>query len=407
MRNLWSILVPTLVSGAIFFYCLLPLLLPASSFAQIRIKAVGDIMMGSVTPDKILPPDSGKAFAANIGSYLTDADITFGNLEGVFISKDLKPVKCSEASRKAGRCYEFGMPAYLSKNLKELSFNILSLDNNHVSDYGDRGYQYTQKLLDSLAINYAPKKKHTWLKIHEKKIAIVAFGTSSSSYHVANVGEAQKVVSALKDSFDIVLVSFHGGAEGAKAQHIKDTVEYYYGENRGNLIQFAHAVIDSGADLIIGHGPHVLRAMELYKNKLIAYSLGNFLTYGNIKVSGINGITVILDVELDTATGNFLRGKLIPVVQAGRGIPIFDKLNKGIQKIRELSTTDFPDNDLVIDQQGNLHNKAVPLVKSEEEKPLVEKDTIESIIVIKAEEDIKRSKQKRKRKKKRKEKKEK
>ncbi|RKY98759.1 MAG: hypothetical protein DRQ13_03190, partial [Ignavibacteriae bacterium] len=82
------------------------LFLNPAGFSQIRIKAVGDIMLGSVTPKTILPPDNGNEFVSSIRKYLTEADIVFGNLEGALIKDGMQPVKCSEKSREAERCYE-------------------------------------------------------------------------------------------------------------------------------------------------------------------------------------------------------------------------------------------------------------------------------------------------------------
>ena len=97
---------------------------------------------------------------------------------------------------------------------------------------------------------------------------------------------------ALDTTHDIVIVSFHGGAEGSKALHVPYGQETFYGENRGHLREFTHTVIDAGADLVWGHGPHVLRGMEVYKDRLIAYSLGNFATYGRFNTRGQQGLGV-------------------------------------------------------------------------------------------------------------------
>ena len=162
-------------------------------------------------------------------------------------------------------------------------------------------------------------------------------------------------ISGLDKKYDLIIVSFHGGAEGKNAQHVLDSTETFLGENRGNVFAFAHTVIDAGADLVIGHGPHVLRAVEIYKQKLIAYSLGNFLTYGNINTGGISGIAVILDVEIDSTNGNFVRGKLLPVKQVGYGIPEYDINNEGINLIRSLTENDFPGTKLLITPDGKIY----------------------------------------------------
>jgi poly-gamma-glutamate capsule biosynthesis protein CapA/YwtB (metallophosphatase superfamily) len=131
----------TLYTIIIFFYII------QSATAQIKVNAVGDVMLGSVTPKTVLPPNNGDEFVKSIGSFLDDADVVFGNLEGSLITDELKPQKCREESRKAGRCYEFGMPETLAVSLKNLGFNVLSMDNNHSEDYGFEGYEFTKQKL--------------------------------------------------------------------------------------------------------------------------------------------------------------------------------------------------------------------------------------------------------------------
>ena len=137
------------------------------------------------------------------------------------------------------------------------------------------------------------------------------------------------------------IVSFHGGAEGTNATHVKTGAERYLGENRGDLKVFAHGVIDAGADLVLGHGPHVVRAMELYQDHLIAYSLGNFATYGRFDLSGALGYAVMLEVWLGE-DGRFLSGRLIPTKQEGKGVPMPDETGRGASLVRRLTLEDFP-----------------------------------------------------------------
>ncbi len=335
--------------------------------AYITVKAVGDIMLGSITPRTILPSYDGKDFM-HLRKYLQGADVVFGNLEGVFIDPSKhKPSKCSETSRKLGRCYEFGMPYQLAGILKKLGFNVLSLDNNHVGDYGRSAYEFTMKLLDSLGIKYAPRRGVAEMELGNLKLAVVSFGFSGNSYHISNLDEAYRIVKHLDTLYDIVIVSFHGGAEGSRALHVRDTTETFYGENRGNVYRFARTVVDAGADLVIGHGPHVLRALEIYKGKLIAYSLGNFIVYGNISTRGYNGITAILEVSLDSS-GRFLGGKLIPF-RIVSGIPRYDEKAKAIELVRKLMHEDFPNNPLRLERDGSLYFEHEGESKGNSEKP--------------------------------------
>ena len=324
------------------------------SAQTLRIKAVGDIMLGSVTPRPILPEGNGEIFARNIATYLDSADVTFGNLEGVFITDGVDPQKCSEASRKAGRCYEFGMPDKLAPALAAMHFSIMSMDNNHNSDYGNAGVAHTKKVLDEQGIAYAAKKAPVILEVKGKKVGIAAFGHSSISYRVSDLATAKKVITDLNAKCDLVIVSFHGGAEGLDAQHVKDETETYYGENRGNLVQFSRTVIDAGADLVIGHGPHVLRGIDVYKDRLVIYSLGNFLTHGNVNIRDVRGNSAIMDIEIDLETGALVEGTIIPTKQIRPGIAVYDNSNKAVELIRNLSSDDFPESTLSISADGKI-----------------------------------------------------
>jgi hypothetical protein len=345
----------------IYFFIVL-LFLNQTGFSQIRIKAVGDIMLGSVTPRTILPPDGGNEFVRSIGNYLTKADIVFGNLEGAIIKDGMQPVKCSEKSRKAGRCYEFGMPEVLSASLKGMGFNVLSMDNNHSEDYGADGYLFTQQKLNELGIKFAPKTGFAEFILEGKKIVVAAFGYSGTSHSITDLENTRIVIKELDEHYDIIIVSFHGGAEGEDWLNIKNETEFFLGENRGNVIAFARTAIDAGTDMVIGHGPHVLRAIEIYKNKLIAYSLGNFLTYGNMNINGVTGISVILDVDIDINTGDFLRGKLIATEQTDFGIPVVDETGVGFKLVRSLTYENFPEHDEIIftDSGGIYNNRIIP-----------------------------------------------
>jgi len=329
--------------------------------AQIKITAVGDIMLGSVTPKEILPSENGNEFVQSATHFLDGADIVFGNLEGSFITDEMEPKKCSEASRKRATCYEFGMPDYLAVSLKELGFNVMNQDNNHSEDYGFEGYLFTQEKLEELNIKFIPKKGLAEFNVNNVQIALAAFGYSGNSHNISDLENAKNVINNLDDKYDIIIVSFHGGAEGRNALHINDRTETYLGENRGNVIAFAHTVIDAGADMVIGHGPHVLRAMEVYKNKLIAYSLGNFLTYGNMKISGINGVNVILQAELENSTGDFIRGRVTSMQQVGNGIPSLDETQEGFHLIKNLTSEDIPKSHLLFVDSDRIYNSEITI----------------------------------------------
>lgn len=321
---------------------------------QIRVKAVGDIMLGSYTPKKVLPPSDGKIFIDSIGQYLAGADILFGNLEGVFIKEGMKARPCSETAIKNNWCYRFGMPAKLAGTLKTLGFSAVSQDNNHNNDFLEEGRRFSAKVLVENGVTPLEKKTPKFFIVKNRKIVIIPFGTSGDSFQIYDLNEVKSVVEKFRNQSDIIIVTFHGGAEGYGAWRTPDNIEWYAGENRGNSRKFAYTAIDAGADLVVGHGPHVLRGMEIYNHKLIAYSLGNFLTYGNVSIQGQSGITCILEVLLDEDTGDFKGGRIIPARQRAPGYPVFDHSSEAIKHIKKINDLDFPKTAPKVGESGEI-----------------------------------------------------
>jgi poly-gamma-glutamate capsule biosynthesis protein CapA/YwtB (metallophosphatase superfamily) len=310
---------------------------PAPSNSIITISAVGDIMMGSTYPSPIIPPNDGLDLFSLVEAELINSDIAIGNLEGPLC--DSGKIKKDTSDK---RNYAFITPTCYVKNLVDAGFDVINLANNHSFDFGRDGAKSTRRVLDSVGIKFTGLIGDiAELKIKGKRIVVVGFSPHYGTYYLLNIPKAQRIIAKLKRKADIVIVTFHGGSEGINNLHTKDTFEYQYNDPRGNVVQFSHAVIDSGADLVFGHGPHVPRALEVYKDKLIAYSLGNFCTYGRFWVKGKNGLSLILKVNLD-ALGNFVDGKIIPLYQEAPGIPKPDSTGRSITLIRDLSQCDFP-----------------------------------------------------------------
>ncbi len=332
------------------FFCL-----NASAADYITITAVGDIMMGTTHPADILPPEDGQGIFDNTKNYFINADIVFGNLEGPLLDGG-KIGKCGEKRKPNSQCFEFKTPVRYTKYLKEAGFNVMSVANNHVFDFGTEGMKSTIDALNSYDIKAAGGERVAYFHIKGRKIAVVGFSYFKSfiSHSIKDIEGAKNIISRLKKDNDIVIVSFHGGAEGRSALNISDKDEIFLSENRGNVIRFSRAVIDAGADMVIGHGPHVLRAMEVYKNKLIAYSLGNFLTYGVFNIKGYNGVSAILKADIEIKNGNFVKGKLIPVKLLNRGIPEIDREREAIKLVNRLTQEDIGTQNLKISEDGDL-----------------------------------------------------
>lgn len=319
---------------------------------SIRLRAVGDMMLGTTFPEGYLPPDDGAKLLDDVKDWLADADLTFANFEGPLCDTDEPSDKCRGS--KPGSCYAFKSPTRYAKYVVEAGIDVGSTANNHNGDFGEACRRSTEKTLDAAGIKWsgAPGTIAS-LERNGLKIGFVAFHTSNATNDVNDLATAVKLVKVAKAQHDLVIVSFHGGAEGAKATHVPHGKELFYGENRGDLRRFTHGVIDAGADLVIGHGPHVLRGMEIYKGHLVAYSLGNFATYGRFNLSGPTAVGCVLEVVLG-GDGKFVSGKILPTKQIGEGVPVKDPDGTAIRYVRMLSEEDFPKTGVLVDAEGNI-----------------------------------------------------
>lgn len=316
---------------------------PISLGDSLTIMAVGDIMFGSNFPDNSdMPPQNGNYLLQPYKKLLEGGDVVFGNVEGVFMDKGGIP------KGSGSQVYCFRQPVSMAKYFKEYGFNLLSVANNHAADFGWEGIRSTDSVLTNLGIAFAGSLQNPTaiIKVKGVTIGLAAFAPHRGCVDMNDYDKATMIVRKLKDSCDIVVVSFHGGGEGVSFQHVPRKTEIFYNQNRGNVYEFAHRMIDAGADVILGHGPHVVRAMELYRNKIIAYSLGNFCTYGKFNLKGSNANAPLLKLAIGK-NGDFLSGQIISGKQYGEGGPIPDEKEKSaFIQIKYLTQTDFPETKL-------------------------------------------------------------
>lgn len=325
---------------------------PLPEGRTVRLRLVGDIMIGTTSPHPTdhLPPDDGATYFAKVTPLLRDADLTFGNLEGPMCDTTDRADKC----KGDAPCYAFRQPTRYAPLLREAGFDLLSIANNHMMDFGEICRAQTIQALDGVGIRWSgPPGSIATVMAGETKVAMIAFHTARHSNYVNDHDNARALVRLARQDHDLVIVSFHGGAEGSKATRVPDRMETFYGEQRGHLRKFARAVIEAGAHLVVGHGPHVLRGMEVIDGHLAAYSLGNFATYARFNLSGALGITAVLEVELDHQ-GKLIRGQILPVRQVGSGIPEPDPDQRAIGALRELTELDFPTTGPVIGKDGTF-----------------------------------------------------
>lgn len=316
----------------------------------ITLIGVGDMMMGSNYPDNSgLPANDGQFLLKEVEDVLKNADVTMGNLEGVLLDEGGTPKTC----RDPKVCYVFRSPERYVQNLVNAGFDVMSLANNHAGDFGEVGRKSSMKALDAAGIQHAgqlPKKSIVFEK-EGIKYGFAAFAPNSGCVSLTDITSAKEIVAHLDSISDIVIVSFHGGAEGAPYQHVPRKSELFHGENRGDVYLFAHTLIDAGADIIFGHGPHVTRAVEVYKDRFITYSMGNFCTYGGINVSGVSGLAPIIKVYTDSK-GIFFKAQITPTYQTNRSPVRIDSQKQVIKRIQELTKQDFPEVKMTIDDNG-------------------------------------------------------
>lgn len=322
----------------------------------ISIIGVGDMMLGTNYPSpSYLPTNGGRDLLTDVEPILQNADVTFGNLEGTILDKGGTAKRCNDPSV----CYAFRSPESYGQHFQKAGFDVVSLANNHSGDFGPSGRKRTKEVLDEAGIRYAglagTDETVVWTQ-DSITYGFCAFAPNSGTCDIRNISRAKQIVASLEAQCDIVIVSFHGGAEGAKNQRVTKKTETYYGENRGNVYNFAHAVIDAGADVVFGHGPHVTRSVELYKNRFITYSMGNFCTYGRFNLRDVAGIAPIFKLYVDE-NGGFVYGEITPIYQAKTHGPKVDAQKRATKKIIELTKADFPDSGLEIMEDGFIGKK--------------------------------------------------
>ena len=318
--------------------------------ARISIAAVGDMMLGTDYPDNHLPDDDGVSFLAHVTSILSSADLTFGNLEGVLVDGGEPGKQCSNPNA----CYLFRSPSRYADHYANAGFDVMSLANNHARDFGEEGRLASMQTLANAGIYHSGLEgDFASFEVNELDIAVLAFAVTKNSNMMLDYDVAADIVADHADRHDIVIISFHGGAEGQSVTRLPFAEEEYFGEPRGDVVKFSRMMVDAGADLVIGHGPHVVRAVERYKDRLIAYSLGNFATYYGISVDGIKGIAPILVTILD-GEGKFVEGMIHSTIQLRPDGPSIDPKNGALNLMRSLSIRDFTTPGVVFNPDGRI-----------------------------------------------------
>ena len=311
----------------------------------VAIIATGDIVMGS-TPN--LPSDGGRSFFSDVQTDLA-GDVVLGNLEGTLSTGGGS--KCGKGSTN---CFAFQTPPSYARWLQQAGFTVMNLANNHAYDFGAGGLRQTTDALAGVGLEWTGRPGQvTVQKVAGIRVALVGFAPYPWAQSLTDITAAKKLVRKAARSADVVVVTMHAGAEGSDRQHVERGTELFLGENRGDSMRFAHAVVDAGADLVVGSGPHVLRGMEWYKGRLIAYSLGNFAGYKVFSLGGPLSTSGILRVTL-RGDGKFETGRLVPTHLVGAGLPAIDPAEAAHGVVRTLSRQDFGGRAVKISPDGIL-----------------------------------------------------
>lgn len=254
-------------------------LLPAPTRAQTpplepqaTLIAVGDVMLSRDVARRIEEKKDPDFPFLKVTDYLKSADMTFGNLE----------CPITKGPRVTRDAMKFHAHPGVEKALKQAGFSILSLANNHLPDYGTRGVTDTTARLDAVGIARAGAGKDAeeaekpalvtkngirfaFLAYNDQDVVPKRYGAAKKhpGTNIMDEEKMSKAVQAAKQQADVVIVSMHSGWE-------------YQKPNR-HQASFAKAAIDAGAEIVIGHHPHVVQNIEQYKGKFILYSLGNFV----------------------------------------------------------------------------------------------------------------------------------
>ena len=286
----------------------------------IVIRAVGDVVLGSNYPLYRLPDKGDKKRISDLHHTLNDADVVVGNLEGVLYDSG----KSRKDVSRPGY-FTFRMPESYAATLREMGFDVLSLANNHSMDFGSAGLDATKRALLAEGIQPVgvPGAEIATVVVRNTRIAFLSYSYLTSFTHMNNEEQIKHDIEHARSVSDLVLVTVHAGSEGESAAGTPENDEYFMNEYRGNIRKFAQFAIDAGASAVFGHGPHVVRPYEIYKDKPIFFSLGNFVGYRSLSTKGKLASSIVAEVRF-SPKGKLLGAGIIPLKLDKWGIPTAD-----------------------------------------------------------------------------------
>ena len=298
----------------------------------VRLTWVGDMAFSS---HKGLPRGGPAAALRPMRRALGGPGLILGNLEGTLGRGGRS--KC--AGRQGGNCFAFQAPAGFARGFRRAGFRLLNLANNHSHDFGETGLRQTLAALARARIAHTGLRGALRVRrVGGTRVAFLGFAPYPWTSNLLDIGNARRRVAAARRRARIVVVLMHAGAEGARALHVPRGPETAFGESRGDTRRFAHAVVAAGADAVLGSGPHVLRGIECYRRRLIAYSLGNFAAFHTLSTAGVLDLSGVLRLKLAPG-GRLLGGRLAAVRVTRAGLP--RPGGASVRLVRRLSRQDF------------------------------------------------------------------
>lgn len=320
----------------------------------LMVALTGDLLLANTYKANCLPANGGEDLFAHATPWLRRADIALGNLEG-----PLCDTSCNTTTKNKEHRFAFRCPPKYANVLADAGYDFLSLANNHIHDFGKAGIAQTTQTLDEVGIAHAGDVFHRSFVVVQRsgiRFGICAFGHNGYTYKHTDTTLAKKIIAKARKQCDVLIVSFHGGNEGQTARHLPLAQEKYMTENRGNLRLFAHFCIDNGADIVFGHGPHVPRCVEVFKDRFIAYSLGNFCTPFGISLKGEMGYAPLILVNI-RPNGSFINGQIFSYKQVPGVGPRYDAKHHCTTEIKALTEEDVPEAPIEISKYGRIRYK--------------------------------------------------
>lgn len=301
--------------------------------AEISIAWAGDITPGSSYG---LPPDDGRALFEAVRTKVAAADLAIGNLEGTFSVGGV-----SKCGIDGGNCFSFQAPPPNASALSWAGFDAMNLANNHAFDYGEQGQAQTIAALGANGLAHTGQPGQiTVSRRRGIRIATVGFAPYPWAADLRDLVGVDELVRRAATQAELVIVLAHLGGEGTDQLHTPAGPEIAMGEDRGDTRAFARTAVEAGADLVLGSGPHVLRGIELYNGKLIAYSLGNFAGWNNFSTAGAASLSGLLTVRL-SSEGYLRGGRLTGLRLSSEGVPSADTTGEAVALVNQLGREDF------------------------------------------------------------------